>query len=77
MIEILNLKSTFRSLSRNPLFSIINVLGFSLSLTLVILLGAYARHELTIDDFQHQKERIYLYSTMDDAYSPPAMAPYI
>lgn len=77
MIEILNLKSTFRSLSRNPLFSIINVLGFSLSLTLVILLGAYARHELTTDDFQHQKERIYLYSTMDDAYSPPAMAPYI
>lgn len=77
MTEILNLKNMVRSLSRKPLFSVINVLGFSLSLTLVILLGTYAHHELTIDAFQQNKERIYVYSTIDGAYSPPIMAPYI
>lgn len=66
-----------KSLSRHRLFTVINILGFSLSLTLVILLGAYTWHELTIDAFQQKKERIYLYSTIEHPYSPPALAPEI
>lgn len=58
-MSISNLNLFFRNLWRNKLYTCIIVLGFALSLTFVILLGAYIRQELSVDQFHVNKERIF------------------
>ena len=57
---MLNLKSYLKFLSRNKLYTFINVLGLSVSLMFVILIANYTVNELTIDSFQENAENIYL-----------------
>lgn len=54
-----NLKLFTRNLWRNKLYSLVTVLGFAMALMFVILLSAYIRQELSVDDFQVNKDRIY------------------
>lgn len=65
-MNITNLKVFFRTLGRNKLYTLITVFGFSLSLTFVILLGAYIRQELSVDQFHVNKDRIFR-AVNDDA----------
>ncbi|MEG1554748.1 MAG: FtsX-like permease family protein, partial [Rikenellaceae bacterium] len=55
-----NLKSFFIFLSRNKLYTFINVFGLSISLMFVILIANYTVGELTIDDFHTNRDRIYI-----------------
>lgn len=64
---IFNLKLFIRNLWRNKLYSIITVLGFALSLMFVILLSAYIRQELSVDEFHVNKDRIFRAVTDKDA----------
>lgn len=52
-------KLFLRNLWRNKLYSGVTVLGFALALMFVILLTAYIRQELSVDQFQANKDRIF------------------
>lgn len=54
-----DLKVFFRTLWRSKLYTCITVFGFAFSLTFVILLGAYIRQELSVDQFHVNKDRIF------------------
>ena len=62
------MKSFFTFLSRNKTYTFINVLGFSLSLMFVIIIGLYAEQEYGIDKGYSNAARIYTLTTvMEDA----------
>lgn len=48
-----------RSLMRQKLFSAINLLGLTVSITATLLIYLYVEHEFSYDRFHHQVERIY------------------
>ena len=56
----MEMKSFFRYLGRNKIYSFINVIGFALSLAFVILTMAYTWQESTVDHFHKDADRIQL-----------------
>lgn len=54
-----NLVLFIRNLSRQKLFSTINLLGLTVSLVSTILIYLYVRHELSFDSFHHHTDRLY------------------
>ncbi len=54
------MKSYFRFLSRNKLYTLINVVGLVVSLMFIILLGDYTWRQYTIDSWHLHADRIYL-----------------
>lgn len=63
-------KSFWNFLKRNKLFTAINVFGFAVSLTFVVLIGLYVQDELSVNASQPNKERIYRLRNEDMAYWP-------
>ncbi|RMG65419.1 MAG: ABC transporter permease [Bacteroidetes bacterium] len=49
----------FRHLARHRAFSLVNLLGLTLGLTCALLIYAYVQHELTVDHFHTQADRIF------------------
>ena len=68
-MAFLNLKTYFKFLSRNKLYTIVNILGFAISLMFVFLLGTYIIQEFSVDNFQEKKDRIYILSTSQNQAS--------
>ena len=54
-----NLVTSFRSIKRNLGFSLINISGLSIGLTLVIILLAWLQFEFSFDKFHENADRIY------------------
>jgi len=52
-------KTALRNLSRNKLFSFINIAGLSVGLTCCILILLYTKDEISFDQFHTQKNQIY------------------
>lgn len=64
-------KTIIRNFIHRPATNLINLLGLSISFTLVIILSVYCYSELTTDKFHTNGKRVYLYSRSDDKiYSP-------
>jgi putative ABC transport system permease protein len=64
-------KWTIRNFLRNPVTNLINLLGLAVSLAMVIILSVYCYSELTVDHFQVNGDRIYLYGDKSDhIYTP-------
>ena len=59
MNNLLSFKSFSKFLSRNKVFTAINIFGLSLSLMFVILIAVYTVQELSIDRNQEKAGRIY------------------
>ena len=57
-MQLENIRIALRSLVRNRLYSMINMLGLSLGLTVVILIGLFLLDELTFDSFHEKADRI-------------------
>ena len=53
------LKIAWRNLSRNKVFTLINVLGLALGLTAVMLITLYVKDELSYDRFLENRQNIY------------------
>jgi len=69
---LLNLRTFVNHLFKNKLYTIITILGFSISLTFVILLSVYLKNELSVNENQTKKERIYrLINENSDGNAPP------
>jgi len=63
--------------TRKPATNLINLLGLSISLTLVIILSVYCYSELTTDSFQKNGERVFLYGSEDNIYTPGILKDHI
>lgn len=55
----INLVTTFRSLWRNKLNSIINITGLAVSIACCIVVYVFVKHETTFDNFHSKADRIY------------------
>ncbi len=51
--------TTFRNLSKHKIHAIINIVGLSIGLALTILLLSFVGYELSFEDFNTKKDRIY------------------
>ena len=70
-----NLKTYWRFLGNNKLYTLVTVLGFAVSLMFVLLLSIYVKQELSVDQFHEKKDRIYLLARSDnDANFPNPVA---
>jgi putative ABC transport system permease protein len=58
-------KVTLRNLWRNKRFSVINIVGLAVGMASALLIGIWINHELSIDRFYPNKERIYLMYSRD------------
>ena len=53
------LKITIRNLTKNKLFSIVNILGLTIGITCFILIGLFVFNELTYDSYNNKEDRIF------------------
>jgi hypothetical protein len=53
------LKIAIRNLTRNKIFSVINIAGLSLGLTCCMLIVLYTKDEVSFDRFQANKDHLY------------------
>jgi ABC-type antimicrobial peptide transport system permease subunit len=68
-----SLKSTYRNFVRKPATNLINLLGLSVSLALVIILSVYCYSELTTDSLHKNGDSIFLYGDFKEAVLFPAL----
>ena len=66
-------KTIIRNFRRKPATNLINLLGLSVSLTLVIILSVYCYSELTTDNHQINGKRVYLYGLSEDRIYTPGI----
>src|SRR5215467_8219093 len=62
------LKTAFRSLRKNKLYSAINIFGLTVGLGACLLIGVYINHELSYDKFNTNADRI-VRATMEYKFS--------
>jgi putative ABC transport system permease protein len=66
------LKSFLRHLKANKVYTLVTLLGFSISLTFVILLSVYIKDEYSVNSFHVNKDRIYrLRNETGSGFPPP------
>jgi len=66
-------KSTFRHFTRKPVTNLINLLGLSTSLVLVIILSIYCYSELTTDNFQKKSDRLFIFGQLEEHLYMPGI----
>lgn len=59
-MKLHNIKAYLVFLKRNKLYTVVNILGLSISLSICILLFSYLYSEFTVDKFQENRDDIYL-----------------
>lgn len=69
------IKTALRVLTKNKLFSFLNIVGFAIGIALTLLIALYVRHELTFDHFNKKADNIYRLDRKDwgihgTAYGP-------
>ena len=68
------MKSYFRFLSRNKLYTLINIAGLVVSLMFIILMGDYTWRQYSIDSWHRNADRIYLMGNEKMFYMWPQAA---
>ena len=58
MNNLLNIRSFFKFLKKNKAYTAIDIFGLSVSLMFVILISVYTVQELSVDNFQTDRDRI-------------------
>ena len=53
------IKTTLRNIQKHRILSVINILGLTIGLSAMILIGIYVRHEISFDRFHKHAENIY------------------
>ena len=66
-------KSSYRNFVRKPVTNMINLLGLTVSLALVIFLSVYSYSELTTDNYHKNGDRVYLYADLNGRMYMPAI----
>ena len=68
------MKSYFRFLSRNKLYTFINIAGLVVSLMFIILMGDYTWRQFSIDSWHKNADRICLTGSGEDFFMWPQAA---
>ena len=68
------MRSYFRFLSRNKLYTFINIAGLVVSLMFIILMGDYTWRQYSIDSWHKNADRIYLTGSDEDFFMWPQAA---
>ncbi|MCR5198071.1 MAG: FtsX-like permease family protein [Prevotella sp.] len=68
------MKSYLKFLSRNKLYTFINIAGLVASLMFIILMGDYTWRQYTIDSWHEHADRIYLAGSEEDFFMWPQAA---
>ena len=67
-----HLKIYLNHLAKNKLYTFVTIFGFAVSLMSVLLLGVYIKQELSVDQFQPKKDRIFrIYHEQYSGFAPP------
>ena len=66
-------KIIFRNFIHRPVTNLINLVGLSVSLTIVIILSVYSYSELTTDSFHENVDEVFLFRKNNDYLSTPAV----
>ena len=69
MNNLFNARSFFKFLSRNKAYTAIDIFGLSVSLMFVILIAVYTVQEFSTDNFQENRNRIYVLGYEENAVS--------
>lgn len=72
-----NFKSFINSLINSKLYTFITLVGFTISLTFVILLSVYIKKELTVNSLQQNGSRIYRLINENTAEFAPPIGLYL
>ena len=64
----MTLKFVARNLRKRPFLNLIKVLGLSLSLSAVLVISLFLKHELSFDSFHEKSERIYRFTTTSPTF---------
>ncbi|WP_321288445.1 FtsX-like permease family protein [uncultured Sunxiuqinia sp.] len=62
-----NIKIFIKQLSKNKLYSLVTIFGFSVSLMFIVLLSAYLKQETSVDKFHEKKDRLFRLVNEDDS----------
>lgn len=63
-----NLKIAFRTIKKNRVFSLINILGFAFSISICLAIGSFLLHEYSYDQYHENSKNIYrLIDTRDNS----------
>lgn len=68
------MKSYLKFLSRNKLYTAINVVGLAVSLMFVILIGDYSWRQFSIDAWHENADRIYVMGSKENFFMWPQVA---
>ncbi|WP_329904959.1 ABC transporter permease [Porphyromonas pogonae] len=71
------MKTYFKYLSRNKLYTFVTVFGFAVSMMFVIVLGLYVKQELSVDTFHKNKDRIFVIGSEDQSNIPNPLPEYV
>jgi putative ABC transport system permease protein len=72
------LKTIMRNFIRKPVNNLINLIGLTISMTLVIILSIYCYSELTTDSFHKDGDRVYLFSLAEgEIYTPGILKEHV
>lgn len=74
MKNFFNLKTFFTFLSKNKLYTAIEVFGLSVSLMFVVLIAIYTAQELSVDQFHTKADRIFIVGSEDTPATGAAIA---
>ncbi len=72
-----DLKTYLKFLSRNKLYTFVTVVGFSVSLMFVIVLGVYVKGELSVDNFHEKGDRIFAMANEESTSFGPPVGDYV
>jgi putative ABC transport system permease protein len=71
------LKTAFRNLLRNPVYTLINILGLTIGITCSLLILIYIKHEFSYDRFHSKTNRlqrlVFEFATPDGSTTSPQM----
>jgi putative ABC transport system permease protein len=73
----INGRKIFRSIFRNKLHSLINIIGFAVGIAVFILIVKYVNHQFSFDSFHKQSHNIYKIHLGDNKSLPPATAQFL
>ncbi len=69
------LKTAWRNLMKNKVFSLINILGLTIGITVCMMIFLFIMNEFSVDDFQEKGDNIYRVMRSYDATKEPV--PYL
>lgn len=76
-MKAISIKSFIKYLTKNKLYTFVTILGFAISLMFVLLLSAFIRQELSVDQFHANKDRIFRLIRDNGAIFAPPIGDFV